>query len=469
MLEKVKRYVEKYKMLTSEDRVIIGVSGGADSICLLLLLLELKKECGFSLFAVHVNHGLRGENAKNDEDYVKTFCEQYHVPLEIYHMDVESIAKKRKQSTEEAGRNVRKECFMDAMEKYAGTKIALAHHKNDNVETVLFRFARGTGLKGLRGIEPIRDCFIRPLLCLERKEIESYLKEKDVPYCTDETNASDVYARNLIRNQVIPHLEKGVNSRAVEHMNRTMEYLGMVQDYMEEQVALYEEACTVHLCDGILIDEKKFAKVPKVLQLLLVKNILISIAGMEKDLEEVHVLQILELFHKQTGRKLDLPYAVSAKRVYEGVKLSHKKEVSSTCDQDFSLDFTLDQGSFQLGEWRVEYQILEKGKNIDTSFEKKHTKVFSYDIIKDNIHFRTRRPGDYITIHPDGRTQKLKTYFINEKIPEEERDRILLVAEGNHILWIVGYRTSCAYYVTKETKQILKIKVDKGERNGRDS
>ena len=200
MLTKVKNYAEKYQMFSSEDCIIAGISGGADSVCLLLVLLELQKEIGFGIVAVHVNHGLRGAEADADEAFVKQLCKEYGIPLETYCADVAMIANERKQSTEEAGREVRRECFEQARVKYSGTKIALAHHQNDNAETFLFRLARGTGLKGLGGMIPVKEQFVRPLLCLSRGEIEEYLQEHDISYCTDASNESDEYARNRIRN-----------------------------------------------------------------------------------------------------------------------------------------------------------------------------------------------------------------------------------------------------------------------------
>jgi len=234
MLEKVKNYVKKWQMLTEEDCVIVGVSGGADSVCLLLMLLEMRKEIGFDIVAVHVNHGLRGEEADEDEAFVKQFCVERDVLLETYFANIEDVAKERKMSTEEAGREVRRECFEQARIKYKGTKIALAHHQNDNAETFLFRLARGTGLKGLGGMAPVKDEYIRPLLCVARNEIEAYLREQGISYCADASNESDEYTRNRIRNHMIPYLETEINSKTIEHMSETMEQMRQVQDYLEQ-------------------------------------------------------------------------------------------------------------------------------------------------------------------------------------------------------------------------------------------
>lgn len=469
MLDKIKRYVAEWQMLTSEDCVIVGVSGGADSVCLLLVLLELKKEMGFDVVAVHVNHGLRGTYADADEAYVKRFCEERQVPVETFFVDVDAVSKERKQSTEEAGREVRRECFEKVRTKYNGTKIALAHHQNDNAETFLFRLARGTGLKGLGGMAPVKDEYIRPLLCVDREEIERYLKEQDAVYCTDASNASNEYSRNRIRNQIIPPMVNGVNSRAITHINRTMENMREIFDYLEKQAEGYADHCVKQTEQGYVIQAEGYRLVPSVLQGLLIKAVMSHVCGKEKDLEEIHVKHIEDLFDKQTGRKIDLPYEMEAWRVYDGVEICLRKEWQNAEKEEFFFDLKNQAATFQWENHKISCRILNKMQIDGETLEKSHTKWFDCDIIKHGITIRTRRQGDYITIHPDGRTQKIKTYFINEKIPKEERDNILLVADGNHVLWIVGYRVNCAYQVNQNTKCVLEIHIDKGEENGRDN
>ena len=463
MLEKVKNYIEKWHMLKSEDKVIVGVSGGADSICLVLLLLELQKTIGFEMVAVHVNHGLRGEEADKDQEYVMRFCEKQGLLCEAYFENVELVAKKWKQSTEEAGREVRRRFFEQAMKKHGGTKIALAHHQDDSAETFLIHLARGTGLRGLGGIAPVKGNVIRPLLCVRRKEIEDYLTQCGVEYCIDETNASDCYTRNRIRNHILPYLEEQVNPKTVAHMNETMEQIRQVQELLDELTREAWEICVQKVENGYCIEEHSYRKLSKVIPPLLIKQVMATVSSCEKDLEAVHVNQIQDLFEKQTGRKLDLPYRMEARRSYEGVFIGIKEEVEEF-EEEKVFDINQAEADFDWGTYKVHCQKI----NVNAC-SKKHTEVFNCDIIKGNISFRTRREGDYITIHPDGRTQKLKSYFINEKIPQSERDKILLVAEGSHILWIVGYRKNCAYEVNEETKNILEIKIHKGEGHGREN
>ena len=462
MKDKVRNYMDKWQMLQSEDCVIVGVSGGADSICLLLLLSQLQEEIGFRLVAVHVNHGLRGLDADADEAYVKEFCNKLGVVCEIYFSDVELISKKRKQSTEEAGREVRREFFEETMKKYHGTKIALAHHQNDSAETFFINLARGTGLRGLGGIAPVNGNVIRPLLCLKREEIEAYLKQEGISYCTDDTNRSDEYTRNRIRNHTIPYLQEQVNQKVVEHMNETMEQIRQVQGFLDEQVQMYWERSVVAVESGHLILEEAYLQIPEVLKPLLIRRVLTATCGREKDLESVHVRQLQQLFQKQVGRKTDLPYQMEGRRVYEGIIVCVKENQPKQKLDEVIFDIHDKEADFQIGKKQIFCRVT------DEYVEKSHTKLFNCDIIKNNISIRTRKQGDYITIHEDGRTQKLKSYFINEKIPQEQRDEILLVAEGNHVLWIVGYRTNPVYEVKTNTKSVLAIQIDEGDNYGRE-
>lgn len=466
MLKKVRDYVDSWHMLQSEDRVIIGISGGADSVCLLFVLSELQKEIGFDMVAVHVNHGLRGQAADADEAYVKELCAGRGIPCECYFENVELIAKKRKQSTEEAGREVRKAFFEQALTAHHGTKIALAHHQNDSAETFLFHLARGTGLKGLCGIAPVNGNIIRPLLCVERKEIEAYLKELGASYCTDQTNASDEYTRNRVRGHVIPYMEEHLNDKTVAHMNDTMEQIRQIQDYLEEQTELFWERCVSQTEEGYFVSEEAYRKVPKAIGSLLLKRVLTIVAGQEKDLEAIHIRQLQELFDKQPGRKVDLPYQMEARRIYEGIAIHPKDNAFRVVAEECIYQLDQTEAEFQWNHKIIRCHVSDATKGIHNTLQKSYTKQFDYDIIKDNIHFRTRRPGDYITIHADGRTQKLKSYFINEKIPQKERDQILLAAEGSHILWIVGYRVNVAYQIHAHTKHVLEIQINEGENHG---
>lgn len=485
-MKRIEKFIQKYHMLTCGDRVIAGVSGGADSVCLFLMLLELREKIGFDLIVVHVHHGLRGEAADQDQQFVEALCEQHRIPLEIFRVNLESIAKKRKQSLEEAGRMVRREAFDSVCKKYGGNKIALAHHQNDNAETLLWNLSRGTGLDGLGGIRPVNGKFIRPLLCMNRKEIEEYLAKRKQSYCIDETNAGTDYTRNKLRHLVLPILEEQVNSAAVRHMNETMEQIWELQEYMQEQVeAAYQECVQEHFEKAcwIQIQQKSFETFSELIKKMVIRKVMEQVGGKKRDLSHKHVDVMMELMNKQVGRTLDLPYEMHAKRNYEGVRLEKQRTYSSGEEkkagiiQECMAELNI-PGETILADrnLKLRCKILEKPKNLSIKDipQKIYTKWFDYGIIKSSLYIRTRQAGDTIVIDEKGHQKKLKNWFVDEKIPKEVRDSQLLLAENNEILWVLGHRMSQAYQVKQSTKWILQIEVetyksDGGKENGRNN
>lgn len=461
MMEKIEAFVKKYGMIQSKDTVVTGVSGGADSICLLFALLELRKKLDFRLAVCHVNHQIRGKSADEDEAFVRRLCEERGIPFWAFHENVELIAAKRKQSLEEAGRMVRREAFETVRREVGGTKIATAHHKNDSAETLLMNLARGTGLKGMCAIRPVNGIWIRPLLCLERREIEAWLKEQNLPYRQDETNDEDEYMRNRVRHQIIPELEKQVNTRAVRHFCDAAGQVQEVWDYLEAQTQEAFADCTEKTGESeIFIDHDKFAVLPPVIGKLVIKKALETAAGAEKDIASCHVDAVLDLFAGQTGRRVNLPYRLTAERIYTGVRIGPKREAQRTGGYAKELAVP---GETQVAEkhWNVICRVFEK----ETAFsfaqipQKTYTKWFDYGIIKNSLFIRTRRQGDSITIDNTGSRQKLKKYFINEKVPAAMREELLVIADGEQILWIPGMRQSHAYQVREHTKRILEIRI----------
>ncbi len=456
MYEKVKAYVREHQMLTETDSVIAGVSGGADSVCLLFVLLSLREEMGFTLTAVHIHHGIRGETADEDESFVRALCEKEDVPLLIFHEDVPAYARAHSLGEEEAGHMLRRQVLNEAADQIGATKIALAHHRNDNAETLLLNLCRGTGPMGLAGMPPVNGRWIRPLLCVTRKEIEDWLCKRGIAYCTDETNLEDGYARNRIRNHVIPYLEEEINPRSVEHMTDTMEQMRQLDAYVEAETDRYYKKCCAKSGgpgSSLLIREEEFARVPGVLKSYVLRQALFTVAGARKDLGAVHVKALEDLMGNQVGRKVSLPYGLTAERVYEGIEL-----VADAGREPESAKRTA-EGLFRM-------RVFDRPEGSFTFPDTPYTKWFDYDIIKNAVVMRHRETGDYLAIDRAGDTQKLKQYFINEKIPASQRDQIWLAADGSQIMWVVGYRQNQAYQITDRTRRILEIVYSKGEGNG---
>lgn len=475
IIEKTEKYIRQQCMIEKGDVVIAGVSGGADSVCLLFVLCALRRRIGFEVKVCHVNHGLRGAAADADEAYVRELCMRFHAECFVFHENVELIARNRKQSLEEAGRAVRREAFAKVCAGMERTKIATAHHRDDNAETVLLNISRGTGLRGLCGIWPVRGRWIRPLLWMDRNQIEAFLTEQNIPWCTDATNDEDDYTRNRIRHHIIPALTEQVNYGAVRHLDELSGHARELWEFLDEATEKARMRCTEQKNQTTLfIDSAAFADEHMAVKRALIKRCIADTLGSEKNLTAVHVQDTLELLEKQNGRRVNLPDGVSAVKVYGGIEICtpdiRKNEVSS---EETAIRIPGETRIPDLGNKNavvISCRIAGRsdvGKP-DQIPQKSYTKLIDYDIIKYGLSVRTRRAGDYLTVDDRGSRQKLKSYFINEKIPKEERDRIRLIADGSEIVWIPGRRMSRAYYVNERTERILEIRITEEKTNVRD-
>ena len=460
MLAEIEKYMKEQHMVDKGSHIIAGVSGGADSMCMLLVLLKLQETFEYTLSVVHVEHGIRGVDSRKDAAFVQQFCEKNGIECTICYYNVPEYAKEHGMGEEEAGRYLRYASFEAEKEKYPDreVKIAVAHNLNDNAETMLFHLARGSGVRGLCGIAPVRGNIIRPLLTVSRQEIEVYLSGMGQDFCMDVTNMSARYSRNRIRMDALPALE-GANSRCIWHMFQTAEDMRGVADYLKKQAEKELEVCSTYLEDGsgIYIKKEPFVQVESVLQKEMLYQLAVKLAGSCKDIAGVHIRQLVELFDRQNGRRVLLPYGIAAKRVYGGIELkpefTEKKNIAKK--KNVQDTYTRDVGSMKE---RFSFRVFEKNFQTEPQIsEKKYTKWFDYDKIKSGLCIRHRMPGDYLVINDAGARQKLKNYLVNEKIPVKEREKIPLLADGAHIIWIVGHRISSYYKVEKHTKRILEV------------
>jgi tRNA(Ile)-lysidine synthase len=446
MMNKMEKYIKKYNLIKSGDKIVVAFSGGPDSVYLLLELLRLKEKMQLSLAAVHVNHGLM-EEAKKHEEFVRTFCEEHGVPLFLYQENIGEYAKKEKLSIEEAGRKFRYQKFYEVKEQLNYDRIAVAHHLNDRAETVLYRMARGTGWKGLAGIRPMQNDIIRPMLELSKQEILDYLKKCEQPYNVDPSNQDTVYARNQIRHRVLPELEK-VNHEAVRHIAQMAEQMAEAGEYLNEQIGQAYQQCVTQENGQWQISILQLEKLPAFLQKEVLKRALVQASGQEKDLSRNHIQRLMELKEMQTGRQMDLPYGICATRQYHHVILYKKQK--DICEEIRIHGSGTYEISFANGFLTV--NISQKNREIS---QKMYTKTFDYDKIKEYLNVRTGRDGDYFVINRQGQHKKLNRYFIDQKIPGSRRKQIPVVADGHHIVWVIGGRVSEAYRVTEATKNVL--------------
>ncbi len=478
--EKVFSYIEKHHMLQPGDRVVAGVSGGADSLCLLFVLLEWAKKAPLSLAVVHVDHGLRQESGE-DALYVKELCRRLKLPFYLTRENVKQRAEMEKCSQEEAGRKIRYKAFRRAAEGFGADKIAVAHNSNDCSETMLFHLFRGSGLKGLCGIPPVREEIIRPLLCLESEEIRNYLCTKRIPWREDSTNREDHYTRNRIRHHILPYVEREISPGCVIHMSRTAELLSETEEYMEEQTAMALNRCAVFegtdsRMDGAacaVLDRESFMREHPSIRKRILLQLMKCFSPEQQDIGYVHIQALMALFIQEGNRGITLPFGIKAEREYGKIFLNGATRDPKDKDKPRQnihpaavrkKDIGESPVTIGLGEWgKAVFSVFPYEKGLEVP-ENKYTKWFDYDKIKESLVIRTRQPGDYLTLNDgEGREihKSLKKYMIGEKIPQRERGDIPVLAQGSHILWLFGWRVSETYKINWNTKRILQVKLER--------
>ncbi|MCR5310190.1 MAG: tRNA lysidine(34) synthetase TilS [Lachnospiraceae bacterium] len=459
---KIEKYTEKNRMLQKGDAVVVGVSGGADSMALLTALHELSSKYDLKLKVAHINHGLRPE-AVSEADYVRSVCEKLGIPFFLNNADVKGYAEKTGKGTEEAGRELRYKFFNELAGDSA--KIAVAHNMNDLSETMLFHLCRGSGPRGLSSIPPVRGNLIRPLLCVKRSEIEEFLSERGIKYCTDSSNFSGEYTRNRIRNNVLPVLEKEVSGDATVHMAESAALLRKITDFADscaaeafERVAVNVGPETVSFSTELMLKEHEY------IRSLLVKEAVDRLAPGNRDITSGHIESALELLYMPVGKRVDLPYSIEVRRGYSELSFSVNNGDKEKADPEREVVYPIDREGETVipGAGRFVCRVVPAA-SLGDIIRKEYTKCLDCDKINNPLVARTRRTGDRICINSEGGSKKLKDFLIDIKVDRDDRDSMILLAEGSDIVWIPGYRLSEAYKVTDKTVNVLIIDFYKEE------
>ena len=311
MKDKVLKTIKKYNLITNEDKLVLGVSGGPDSIAMLNILKEINEDnennLSFKIVVAHINHMIRTE-ASSDEEYVKRYCEKNEIDFYSKSIDIKQMANNNKIGTEEAGRKARYEFFNEIMKKTNSNKVAIAHNKNDKIETIIMHAIRGSGISGLIGIEPKREIYIRPLIECERKEIENYCKEHQLNPRIDKTNFQNIYTRNKIRNIVIPYIQKEFNPNIIETIDRLSNLVFEEEAYMEKQVKNnYNNILIQENEREIVLDLKNFNEMEKVIKSRIIRYTITKLFGSSNQIELIHIEDILKLCSRNIGNKYLTP------------------------------------------------------------------------------------------------------------------------------------------------------------------
>lgn len=426
MLDKIRNFIEENKLLSIGDGVVLGLSGGADSVCLLNVLLNLRDEYTLTLWAVHVNHNIRGEEALRDQRFAYDLCKSRGVELFTYSYDIPRLAKKEGLTEEEAGRKYRYKAFYETAEKVGAAKIALAHNKNDNAETMLQRLLRGTGLKGLGGILPKRDKIIRPLLCLTRTEIEELLGE--TPYITDSTNSSLDYLRNKIRHKLLPAIEADLNPNIVEGLFRTANLIRKENDYLEEEAQrAYERVLKEKTETAVFLDCKKLSAENEVLQNRIFRLASLPLTQKGQDIELKHIESLKALAKAQNGKQINLIEGIKAKKEAEtlAIGIFNDEKIEYSYELFPEKELFIKEASLTI--------LLTAEKRPQKELGRLDPKGLTFPLI-----VRTKKDGDRLKIKSGA--QQIKKIYSQYKIPSSERYLYPILATETEVLAVLALK-----------------------------
>jgi tRNA(Ile)-lysidine synthase len=456
MIKKIKQTIEKYNLLDKGDRVIVALSGGPDSTALLVILTQIAEEIGFNLIAAHINHSLRGEESNEDEKYSRELSKKMGVAFVTHKID-KTIADKGV-SPEDFYRRQRYSFLNKVAQEHQAQKIALGHNLQDQAETVLLNLLRGSGLEGLKGILPMRDGkYVRPLLAVSRREIISFLNARGIQYRQDSSNESKKYLRNKIRGELIPYIKEKFNPKIEENLAQTAEILRNEDEFIRQYVLEAMDSPYIQRQKNIISLNIAFInKLPQAIRLRFFKFLLESLNPGKNGFSFIHIKSLENLSQmKGSGKRISLPAGIAARREYDNLILERKK----VCPQRTEFEYAMKiPGSINVRERNLTIRLQTTNRDyIDGGSENKV--YMDLDKISLPLVLRKRRDGDWFQpLGMKGR-KKIKTFFIDRKIPRNVRDDIMLIADQISVVWIEKMHLNDRVKITRETKNVLELEI----------
>ncbi|MDD5011145.1 MAG: tRNA lysidine(34) synthetase TilS [Phycisphaerae bacterium] len=460
---KIADFIKQHHLLSAKGNVLLAVSGGADSVAMLYILRKLYPK---ALRIAHINHQLRGAESLKDEEYVKSLADKFDLPIAIESVDVKTYAKENKLSIETAARKLRLDALCKIADKCKCRYIATAHHKNDNAETVIHRILRGTGFKGLAGIRPMAAIndkfFIRPLLCLSRRQIEDYLKNQNIQWQTDHTNIDCRFTRNRIRHKLLPCLEKD-SPNLIESIFSLSRHSAILADNIESCAKAAEQDCFISKDNTqTAIDLKKFLNQPQPVQVELIQTVLTYLGGGLKNFTSEHYHKIIDFAESsQSGKTLTMPGKIKIVKGYDKFFIAAPLQKTDAAQNEIVLSVP---GKTSFGGWRIETEILSMkdrdAENIKNNKDK-FVEWFDYDQIELPLTVRPRRQGDKFKPFGQAGFKKVGKFLTSEKIDLNSRKQTFLICNSKKILWLVPIRRSSEAVIKGQNKRILQIKIVK--------
>ena len=455
IFDKTLSTINKYNLIEKGDKIVLGLSGGPDSVCLLHILHRLKDVLDIEVYAAHLNHQIRGIEAQKDALYISKLCESMGITFFVKSINVPQYCNDNKLSLEEGARKLRYEMFFEIKESLNADKIAIAHNMNDQVETVLMRMMRGTGLQGLKGIDYKRDgVIIRPILEIERKDIESYCEQYNLNPRIDATNLETIYTRNKIRLELIPYMKENFNSNIVESIVRMSNGLRSDNDFIEsEALNKYKQVSSIN-GENLEINLNKYTDLHKSLKSRIVRYAIKYILGDTNFIDQKHIEEVFDLEKdNKLDKKIVLPRGLFVYRQKDKLVFTMKEIIIE--ETEFTHKIPIN-GFVKINEANVIIETEKMTLNKYKALKKdKSSKWFDYNKIKGEVIVRNRKPGDKIKLSMG--SKKLKQLLIDLKIPKDQRSKIPIIQDDNGILCVGDLRNSEEYKIDKTTKEVLKI------------
>jgi len=464
LLEQVFFLIRKHCLIAEEEKILVGVSGGPDSIALLHILWMLRDELKIFLHVAHLNHQLRGEEARADALFVQDFAEKLNLPYTIESFDVRTLQKETGLSLQEAAREARFAFFEREVRRLKADKVALGHHADDQAETILFNLLRGTGVKGLGGIPPLRGIYIRPLLEVRRQEIEAYCRVHALPFRLDPSNLKPVYTRNRIRLQLLPLLEHEYNPQLARVLVRLGNICREENAYLELLAReAYQRVVEKEKEGELVLNRASLVAQPLPLRRRIFRLAWQRVSGETKELAYEHVERLLEML-ANGARALALPGGVRAVKTKNTFRLFRNDQLQRIPPYQYPLVIP---GITFIPELDLEIQaeILPVEKAPPWKDLTLREAILDYGLVKEPLRVRRRKEGDVFAPLGLGGTVKLKKFLIDQKIPRSERDRLPLVVSGEEIMWVGGLRMAEHWKVTEKTKVCLFLQIKEHNSN----
>lgn len=457
-VQRTHRFILQHQMIRPGETVLVGVSGGVDSLTLLYVLHALHHQLNCHLHVAHLDHSFRADSAV-DADFVSVHARHLGLPISCARIDVPQLMQQQKLSAEAAARRSRYQFYECVSDRIGATKIALGHHRGDGAETILINLLRGAGMSGLKGILPMREGkFIRPLLDFSRQEIEEFAAQLGLQPRHDSTNRQLNHLRNRIRLELIPFLEQSYNSNLQNVLNQTAGLLRTESDYLDVLASEAFQACQVEsrLPDTVVLDRDMFRQYHLALRRRILRIAIGEVSREVRDFYFNHFESILKLIDGQSPNvSLRLPSGWEVRRAYNQIIFQRVTNVEFEFDYEIAVPGYTDlpvlnaEMTTTVEKWPMSH--TEEDKLPDGKFQA----VFDLDRLQLPLKLRNRRDGDRFQPFGMRGSKKLKDLLIDAKVPRHERDRVPILVSGNQILWVVGHRTGESFKIRAETKHCL--------------